>query len=204
MIDKEKAQKLIEKQDNQINKFWEFIYLSEVLWYYYIVTKKIEERSAIAHHLSIKVNDLIKIKDDKVIKTYKNLCYHEWGKKGYYNTMNEKIIVKNVKWVEPKLHPHIKYLIENIAGEKQENIEWIHKSILYKLTHINDPYMPALILYWKWGSWKWTLLHLLEMIFGRDNIQIGLGQRDLEWSFDSYQWWKLIVELILLLLIPLL
>ena len=26
-------------------------------------------------------------------------------------------------------------------------IDWIHKSILYKLTHINDPYVPALILY---------------------------------------------------------
>lgn len=172
----------------------DFIFLRSTLEYYDTNFKKIQQTWPVAAYLWQTAKELAKMVKDNVIKSYDDLCYHEWGKPWFYNTMDEEIIIKHWWDAEPILHPHIEDLINNICNNVMWNAEWLHKSILYKLTHINDPYIPALILYWFGWSGKGSLLNLLGKIFWDDNMQTGLGQKDLEWSFDSYQWWKLIVE----------
>jgi hypothetical protein len=51
--------------------------------------------------------------------------------------------------VEPELHPLIQQLIENVAGHKDENIEYLHKALLYKYLNINDHTIPSIVFYGK-------------------------------------------------------
>jgi hypothetical protein len=41
----------------------------------------------------------------------------------------------------------IKELIENVCGNKKENINYLHKIILYKYNNINDFNIPATVFY---------------------------------------------------------
>jgi len=173
---------------------YEFVFLRSTLEYYDIEHKKIQQTWPTAAYMGITPKELATMVKGWQIKTYTDLCYREGWKQWHYNTLDETTIMKHGWDAESKLHPHIKYLIENICNEKECNIEWLHKSILYKLTHLNDSFVPALILYGFGWSGKWTLLTLLWKIFWKVNMQTWLGQKDLEWSFDSYQWEKLIVE----------
>lgn len=172
----------------------EFIFLRDTLEYYDIKKKKIQQTWPVAAYLGLTPKELASMVRNNQIRMYEDLCYREGWKDWYYNTLDESVILKNPWDAEPVLHPHIQTLIDNIANNKQKEAEWIHQSILYKLTHINDPYLPALVLYWPWASGKWTLLNLLSKIFWEDNMLTGLWQKDLEWSFDGYQWNKLVVE----------
>lgn len=172
----------------------EFVFLRKTLEYYDIVHKTIQQTWSVAAYLWLTPKELAQSVRANQIRTYNDLCYREWWRDWYYNTLDESTILKNPEWAEPILHPHIEKLIENISGNLRKDAEWIYQSILYKLTHINDPYVPALILYGVWWSWKGTFLNLLSKIFWQENMLIWLGQRDLEWSFDAYQWEKLIVE----------
>ena len=103
---------------------------------------------------------------------YRDLCYWYWWKEWYYNTMEEESIIKSPWDVEPILHPHIEYLINNICNNKKKDINWIHESILWKLTHINNVHIPALILFWQWSSGKWTFMNLLTQIFWKENTAL--------------------------------
>ena len=188
------AKDLWENEKDKIEHKTDFIFLRSTLEYYDIKYKKIQKEASVATFLWATKKELYNKVNTWQIKQYEDLCYLEWGQEWYFNTLNEWVILKNFWDVDAVLHPHIKYLIENIWWNKPWNIEWIHKSILYKLTHINDPYLPALILYWPGSSWKWTLLNLLSKIFWEENLQTWLWQKDLEWNFDSYQGNKLIVE----------
>ena len=172
----------------------EFVFLRKTLEYYDIVHKTIQQTWPVAAYLWLTPRELAQTVKSNQIRTYQDLCYREWGRKWYYNTLDETTILKDTEWAEPILHPHIEKLIKNISWGLKRDSEWIYQSILYKLTHINDPYVPALILYGSGGSWKGTFLNLLWKIFWQENMLIGLWQRDLEWSFDSYQGEKLIVE----------
>jgi hypothetical protein len=48
---------------------------------------------------------------------------------------------------DPFLHPDIERVLLNLCNDNEENLEWLHKSILYKITHINDVYLPAVIFF---------------------------------------------------------
>ena len=196
---KKKLDELLSGAVNIWEKEWiehltDFIFLRSTLEYYDIKYKTIQKEWSVSTYLWCTKKELAAKVQSRIIKQFEWLCYLEWWKQGYYNTLDESIILKNSWDTEPFLHEHIEKLVNNIWGHKKKNIEWINKSILYKLTHINDPYVPALILYGAWWSWKGTLLNLLSKIFWEDNLQTWLWQKDLEWNFDSYQWNKLIVE----------
>jgi hypothetical protein len=45
----------------------------------------------------------------------------------------------------PILNGDIKHLIENVAGYKAENIEYLHKAILYKHANLNDFTIPCVV-----------------------------------------------------------
>lgn len=47
------------------------------------------------------------------------------------------------------IDPYIKELIENVAGHKEENYEYLHKAILYKYLNINDFTIPSIVFYGK-------------------------------------------------------
>lgn len=171
-----------------------FIMLDKYLEYYDTTYKRYQKTDNVASSLGMTKKELFQCVQGWSIPCYEDLCYYAWGKKGFYNTLDESLIVSHWWDEEPILHPHIAKLILNISGNKKKNANWIHQSILYKLTHLNDVNVPALILYWSWWSWKGTFLNLLSKIFGAVNTQVWLWQKDLESSFDSYSGNKLIVE----------
>jgi len=172
-----------------------FVILREHIKYYYdIEYKKFQEKGAVADYLWVKSTDLVSMRKQWSIQTYENLCYLEGWRPWHYNTLDENSYLKYGWDAEPRVHSHISYLINNICGGKKKNIEWVHKAILFKLTHINNVHVPALVLYGSWWSWKGTFLNLLSRIFWKDNTLVWLGQRDLESSYDTYVWDKLIVE----------
>lgn len=181
-----------EEQDQKQNT--PFIILRKFLTYYDTEYKKFQSKTDVADFLWVKNADLVRLRKDGAIHTYEDLCYMEWWKPWHYNTLDETTIIKNGWDAQWKIHPHIAHLIHNICANKNKNIEWVHRSILYKLTHINDVHIPALVLYGSWWSGKWTFLNLLSKIFWEENTLIWLGQKDLESSFDSFQGNKLIVE----------
>ena len=181
-------------KDEKIEHKTDFIYLRATMEYYDIAYRTVQRESSVATFMWSTVKELSGMVKNSKIKEYKDLCYHYGWKEGYYNTMNEKGIMNNPWDAEAIIHPDIEYLISNICHKNQKNIDWLHKAILFKLTHINDVSLPALILYWPQWSWKWSLLNLLAVLFWEDNLQKWLGMQDLKWTHDSYQGEKLIVE----------
>lgn len=180
-------------EQNKVNG-QRYVFLDKYLEFYDTRFDRKQETWAIASSMGLTTKELNKMVQDNIILKYEDLCYWYWGKEGHYNTLDESSIILHW-WDEPPvLHPSIEKLINNIGGWKVKNTTWLHKSILYKLTHINDVNVPAVILYGAWGSGKGTFINLLSAIFWQENTQIGLGQKDLKSSFDSYEWQKLIVE----------
>jgi len=171
-----------------------FIILDKHLDIYDTKYSKSQKTDTVTAVLGITKKELFSNHKALWIPMYEDLCYRSWGKKWFYNTLDESSIISHGWEEEPILHPNIEKLILNISGNKKKNAAWVHQSILYKLTHLNDVHLPALVLYGSWGSWKWTFLNLLSKIFHDKNTQIGLWQKDLESWFDAYQWNKLIVE----------
>jgi hypothetical protein len=47
----------------------------------------------------------------------------------------------------PILDDSIKILIDTVCGFKNENIEYLHKAILYKYLNLNDFTIPSIVLY---------------------------------------------------------
>lgn len=171
-----------------------YIFLDKYLEFYDTNYKRVQQAWAVASSMGLTGKELNKLVMDQIIMKYEDLCYWYGGKEGFYNTLDETSIVIHGWDSEAIIHPHIEALIDNISWHKKKNSEWLHKAILYKLTHINDVNIPAVILYWSWWSGKGTFINLLSKIFWQENTQVWLWQRDLEWSFDSYVWQKLIVE----------
>lgn len=180
--------------NDQVKNSFRFAYLEWPMSYYDKKTNRPVGQEDISRHLWETPKELFKKRSQKVIEQFWDTCYYFWWKPNHLNILDETTIVVKKEWVKARLHPHIKLLIDNIGNWNEENIAWIHEAILYKLTHINDVNLPAMILFGAGWSGKWTFINLLSYIFGRENTLKNLGQRDLESSFDSYQGQKLIVE----------
>jgi hypothetical protein len=142
--------------------------------------------------LIISQKELSAMRQYGLIETHDSLVYKKGWKDNCYNLLDEWQILQPSN--NPVLHPDIKLLIENVCGHKQENIDYLHRAILYKHINVNDFTIPAIVLYGHWWSWKWTLMSLLWTIFWEDNILANLWQKDLTGSFDTYRGQKLIVE----------
>lgn len=180
--------------ENQKKHSSRFIYLKEPLEYFDKQKKCIVNKDKIMNHVWVTSKELFNMRRDKEIQEVDDICYTYWGEEGKFNTMNEEAILNDPGNAEPKLHPHIEALIENIGWRKKKNIEWLHKAILFKLTHPNSVYVPAVMLYWSGWSGKGTFTNFMSHLFGQENTLKWLKQKDLEWTFDSFVWDKLVVE----------
>lgn len=173
---------------------WDFIFIRDDMEYYDVKYKRFQGSDKIAKFMWLTGKELFKLVSDKKIPTFEGLCYRDWGRDWYYNTLDKNTIMQYPGDVEAKLHPGLDKLFYNICWGKKKNMNWLHWAILYKLTHLNDVTLPAVIMYGIGWSWKGTFIRLLSKIFWEENTMFNLKQRDLESSFDSYQWEKLIVE----------
>jgi len=144
------------------------------------------------NNLMLTSKDLKNERENWFIQDYDWITYRIGEKKGCLNLLNEDDILKPSN--NPIIDEDIKKLIENVAWYKQENIEYLHKAILYKYSHINDFSLSCIVFAWRWWSWKWTFISLLWTIFWEKNTMPNLGQRELTSSFDTYKWLKLVVE----------
>lgn len=188
-----KEDKFLDELPGKIDNFKDtYIYVKTKAKYYWVEKRIFFSPNDICNNLNISLKELRDMRSTWIIEEFNDITYQQWGKKGCYNLLDECIILEPSS--TPTLHPHIKELVENVCWHKQENIEYLHKAILYKHSHINDFTIPAIVFYGHWGSGKGTIISLLGTIFWEGNILANLWQRDLTGSFDTYKGQKLIVE----------
>lgn len=169
-----------------------YIYIKNLAKYYWIEAKVFFSSADTQNNLLLSQKELKNVRQYGLIETFDNLVYKKGWKEGCYNLLDESKILKPSD--TPELHKDIETLINNICWNKKENIDYLHKAILYKYLNLNDFTIPAIVLYGKGWSWKGTLMSLLETIFYKDNVLSNLWQRDLTGSFDTYRGQKLVVE----------
>jgi len=179
------SKKIIESEDT-------YAYIKSMSRYYWKEKKKFLRPHDLAHNLMAKGTELYDLRACNEIKTYDDICYYAGGKEKCLNLLNEDQILLPSE--TPKIHPLIQELISSVCGEKKENIDYLHKAILYKYLNINDFTIPAVVFYGTGWSGKWSLVSLLWTIFWEDAVLANLWQRDISWSFDTYKGQKLIVE----------
>lgn len=169
-----------------------YCYIKSVAKYYWKEQKRFFRPADVANNIMCTNKELNWLRHYGIINTYDNICYLRWGRNLCLNLLDEeKILLPSDK---PILDKYIKELIDNVCWYKQENIEYLHKAILYKYLNINDFTIPSIVFYWVWWSWKWTFITLLSTIFWDDNVLSNLWQRDISSSFDTYKGQKIAVE----------
>jgi hypothetical protein len=169
-----------------------YAYIKWIAKYYWIDRKKFFRPNEVMSNIMCSEKELRGLRQYGIINTYDDICFYKWGQKGCLNLLDEEKIL--LPSVVSEIHPYIKELIENVAWHKEENIEYLHKAILYKYLNINDHTIPSVVFYGKGWSWKWTFITLLWTIFWEDHILANLWQRDISSAFDTYKWQKIAVE----------
>lgn len=169
-----------------------YVYIKVLCKFYRKEQRKFFSPAEVCSNLMCSQKELNERRQEWRIKTYDNICYSASNKPNHLNLLDDRDILKPSDF--PKLDEGIKHLIENLCGYNQENIDYLHKAILYKYENLDDFTIPCIILYWKWWSWKWTLISLLATIFWENNIMANLWQRELQSQFDTYKGQKLVVE----------
>lgn len=169
-----------------------YIYIKDMAKYYWIQKWRFFHGSDVCSNLMISTNELKEYRKSWVIKTYDSLCYIDWWKPYCYNLLLKEDVLNPSSM--PKIDSYIEKLITNVAWDKEENKEYLYKSILYKYSNLNDYSIPAIVFFGIWWSWKSSFITLLSTIFWDNNVLWNLWQRDITGSFDIYRWQKLIVE----------
>ncbi len=186
------AERLEKITEALAKSFDTYAYIKSVAKYYWIEKRKFFRPPDVANNLMCSNRELNGLRSYDIIKTYNDICYYYWWKHWCLNLLNEEEIL--LPSSNPVLDDDIRYLIDNVAGNKKENIDYLHRAILYKYCNVNDFTIPAIVFYGAWWSGKGTFISLLSTMFWADNILANLGQRDISWSFDTYKWQKLVVE----------
>lgn len=169
-----------------------YAYIKSLAKYYRLDRKKFFRPNEVSSNIMCTEKELRWLRQYWIIKTYDDICYYKWWKYWYLNLLDEEKII--LPSDNPILDEHIKELIDNVCWYKEENIEYLHKAILYKYLNINDFTIPSIVFYWSWWSGKWTFISFLSTIFWDENIMANLWQQDLNSSFDTYKGQKLVVE----------
>lgn len=169
-----------------------YCYIKLLCKFYWKEKKKFFSPAEVCSNLMCTQKELNEKRQEWKIKTYDNICYCSTYVHNHLNLLDDRDILKPSDIA--KLDDSIKHLVENLCWYKKENIDYLHKAILYKYENLDDFNIPCIVLYWKWWSWKWTLMSLLATIFWEDNVLVNLWQRELQSQFDTYKWQKLVVE----------
>ena len=146
----------------------------------------------LADILFLKPKEIQDLRMEWLIPTYDWLCYYKWWKDLMYNLYSDDNLIKPSN--NPVINPILYEFLASLFWYNEQNIEWIMKAILYKYTHINDVYIPAVIMHWPWWSGKWLFIKLLEQIFWKKNVLKWLWQSDINSQFTTYSGQKLIVS----------
>lgn len=169
-----------------------YVYIKTQAKYLWVEKKKFFKSPDVCNNLMIDLKELKWLRISEDIKTFDDMVYLYGWKERCFNLLNENDIL--IPSDTPNIDPRIKQLIESIGAWKKENIDYLHKLILYKYLHINDFSIPAIILYGVGGSWKWTLMSLFKTIYWENNVLANLWQRDLAGGYDTYRGDKIVVE----------
>lgn len=169
-----------------------YTYIKMLCKYYWIEKKRFFSPAEVCSNLMCSIKDLSDMRREGKIKSFDNISYCSHEIRWHLNLLDDREILKASE--SPILDDDIKHLIENVCWHSKENIDYLHRAILYKYDNIDDFTIPCIVLYGKWWSWKWTLMTLLTTIFWEDNVLVNLWQRELQSQFDTYKWQKLIVE----------
>jgi len=185
--------KRLEEISSSLAKSYDtYAYIKKVAKYYWVNQKVFFRPADVSNNLMCTNKELNWLRQYSIINTYDNICYLKWWREWCLNLLDEEKII--LPSDNPLLNEYIKELIDNVCGHKKENIEYLHKAILYKYVNINDFTIPSIVFYWVWWSGKWTFIALLSTIFWEDNILSNLWQRDISSSFDTYKGQKIAVE----------
>lgn len=169
-----------------------YYYIKSVSKYYWKEQKKFYKPNDAGNNIMCTNKELNWLRAYWIIETFDDVCYLKGWKKWCLNLLEEEKILLPSN--NPILDNDIKKLIESVWWGKNENIEYLHKAILYKYLNINDFTIPSIVFYWAWWSWKWAFIILLKTIFWEDNVMPNLWQRELLSTHDTYKGQKLIVE----------
>ncbi len=181
----------IEEIIQRIEESWQsYAYIQSQARYLWIEQRLMFSHSETAQNLIISPKQLTELRK-YYIPEYIWFVYRYGWKKGYFNLMDEEKILTPSN--NPVLHRDIETLIYNVCWWKDENIQHLHKALLYKFQNINSYSMPAIIFYWKWGSGKGSYISLLSTIFWEENILRDLSKADLMREFHVFKH-KLAVE----------
>ncbi|HMS90646.1 MAG TPA: DUF5906 domain-containing protein [Candidatus Absconditabacterales bacterium] len=170
-----------------------FIYLRRKFEYYDIYENQIIKPSAVSEWTGMDSKEIKEARMSGEIKTFYDVCYWKGGKKNHYNILDERVILQPSE--NPEIHPEIDFLMRNLCGNREENIQWLHQAILYKYANVNDVLVPAVLFKGVGGSGKGTFMRLLSAIFSEENVMRGLGTRSLISDFCPYTGNKIVVEI---------
>jgi len=170
----------------------EYVFIRSVSKYYWIKKWLFFSQSELMTNLMFEKQILEWLREDRYIIDYDSICFLDWWKEWCFNKFDRSTLLHF--WKKGELDKDIDTLIRNVCWYKEENVEWLMKSILYKFTHINDFTIPAVVFFWAGWSWKWSFIKLLSTIFWDINTMANLWQRELIGNFDTYTGNKLIVE----------
>lgn len=178
----------MEKQNNSKETYAFIKLLSK---YYWIEKRTFFSPSDTGNNLMMSQKELNEDRENWVIQDYDWICYKAGWESWCLNLLDESKILKPIKWFYDLRIPD---LIMNIAWDDMDNFNHLNEAILYKYLNLNDHNIPAIILFWKWGSWKGTLMTLLSTLFGEENVLSNLWERELNSSFDTFKGQHLVVE----------
>ncbi len=160
--------------------------------YYWIEKRTFFSPNDTWNNLMMTQKELNEDRESWVIQDYDWICYRSGWEQWSLNLLDESQILKPAK--RTCLDHDIEELLMNVAWHNTENFMYLNKAILYKYLNINDHTIPAIIFFWKWGSWKGTFITLLATIFWEENVLANLWERDLNSSFDTFKGQHLVVE----------
>ncbi len=169
-----------------------YIYIKNISKYYWVEWKRFFNKSEMCENINYSSKVVAYLRQTDIIPTYDDISYFDWEREWVYNLFDKSSLLKPSK--TPKLDENIESLINNLCWNNEENIEYLHKAILYKYTHLNDVRVPAVVFYGAWWSWKWTFIKLLSKIFWNENVLSNLSKQDLTSQFSPFRWDKLIVS----------
>lgn len=169
-----------------------YIYIYSNSNYFWVEENKFIKESDVISNLMITKKELYNLRREWNIQEFNDICYLKWWKEWCFNLLNNNDILKPSD--NPILHKDIELLINNLCWYKSDNIEYLHKALLYKYLNINNHIVPAVVFYWAGWSWKWTYISLLSTIFWDNNVLQNLWQKELSSDFDTYTWAKIIVS----------
>lgn len=120
------------------------------------------------------------------------LSFGKEDKEWCFNMCQKDFLLKHSD--TPELHEDLSILFNSLWNGKEENIEHIEKTILYKYLYPDDPLLPCIIFHWWQWSWKWTLMEVFKKMFSKKYVSTDLWMKDILRDFSVNDWKQFVIE----------